>query len=100
MANFFSKEPCVPEKTFSQKDGEELTEFEKYKLISTEKCPDCEGTILGGAHGGAARNIKCGSCNAEFNISPIFNELPTKKGVKMPIIAQRISNRKTPLPTT
>jgi len=37
--------------------------------IWTGKCP-CGGALMAGPKGGAAMNVKCGSCGAEFNIPP------------------------------
>jgi len=55
-----------PEKT-------ELTNTEKYELLSFFRCPDChEKHFLEGPHGGASVNIKCVECGSKFNICPPY----------------------------
>lgn len=84
------------EKSYSSKDDESLTEYEKHLLVTTNKCPDDGGDLLEGAHGGAAINVSCKTCGARFNISPLLGSI--KKGEAIPIFADRISDRTIPLP--
>ena len=56
-------------KTISDKDGDELTEWE-LQIIQQAKCPDCESELLKGPHGGMSQNIYCAndaSCDSRFN---------------------------------
>ena len=52
---------------------EELTDTEKYELLSFFRCPDChEKIFLKGTEGGLSVNIKCASCGSKFNICPPY----------------------------
>ena len=51
----------------------DLTNTEKYELLSFFHCPDCHGPhFLKGPEGGLSVNIKCGDCGSQFNICPPF----------------------------
>jgi hypothetical protein len=51
-----------------------VTHAEYLKLISG-LCPDCGAAmLLNGPRGGLARNVLCGVCRTEFNVSPVQSE--------------------------
>lgn len=80
-----------PKKSYSHKDGDDLTEYEvdliRQTATTTLKCPDCSvGILLRGPSGGCSVNVKCSNqvCGSRFNLA---------HGL---IFAERISN-KSPL---
>lgn len=97
----FLNQEYVPDKSFTKDDGDELSEYEKYILIKTQKCPDCgHGQLCKGASGGMSVNFRCSQCDGSFNIGPLLGKTPSRfsrqKG--MPVWAQRISNRNFAIP--
>ncbi|TRZ85025.1 hypothetical protein D4R89_12985 [bacterium] len=54
-------------------DKGNLTDTEKYELLSFFHCPDCHGkSFLKGPEGGCSVNIKCVDCESRFNICPPY----------------------------
>ena len=51
----------------------ELTNTEKYELLSFFKCPDCHGpNFLKGPEAAMCTNIACEDCGSRFNICPPY----------------------------
>jgi len=51
----------------------ELTNTEKYELLSFFRCPDChEKHFLEGPRNSAFVNIKCNDCGSKFSIWPPY----------------------------
>ena len=53
------------------RDREQVTPYEE-GVLSTNKCPDCMGSLLEGPHGGGSINVKCEGCGSKFNIMTPF----------------------------
>ncbi len=85
-------------RTFSSKDGESLTPYERLCLGAVEhpKCPDCGGKLLPGPRGVMSQNYLCDICNAEFNLSAWCKSLFAKNtgGRLMWAFCERISDRR------
>ena len=50
-------------------EGEHLTDDELRLIHGTHRCPDCDGRLLEGPHGGMAANCCCERCHSEFNLT-------------------------------
>lgn len=51
------------------------TEKSLFEQMQNGRCPDCDTDpmrIIEGPTGGLSTNIKCVSCNAQFNICPVI----------------------------
>ena len=63
--------------TTSNKDGEDLTLYERNIFVEQVKCPDCGGALYNGPRGPGAQNILCGNkdeCGVRFSLMNIFGQ--------------------------
>lgn len=74
--------------TFSSKNGEALTEYERGLIIKNRNCPDCQThDLLEGPSGGMSTNFYCADnegCGSRFNLAIAGGQL---------LFADRISDK-------